>query len=163
MPFRDHPSYFGSGVETAHEVYLLEPVEIAPPRVLKSEVPILGPFLKVLDKVSDLGTKTGEWIKAWVMDEDPPSVIVVAQEILLGVPRELNQVAADAGASVAEMIKGTGESFGAQVHPFVKALMPKTVAIYLGSQLLTVVASAVAAEMLAGMKRSIRDRVRVRM
>jgi len=135
---------------------------VAPPRVLKSETPILGPLLKVLDVVGDLGELTGKFIREKVIGGDPIAVGDFLIEMIIGVPRELNEVAGSAGDAVAALIKGSGEGIGTQVHPFVRAVQPRTVAIYLASQLLTVVSSAVAAEMLAGMKRRIRDKVRVR-
>ncbi len=135
---------------------------VAPPRIKKSEVPILGPILKILEKVGDAGQLTGEWLRGQVVRAEPLGVAEFMTEMILGVPRELNELAGEAGDAVAQLIKGSGESLGTQALPFVRALQPGSVAMYLGSQLLTVVAREVAAIMLAGMKRNMRARIRVR-
>lgn len=70
-----------------------------------------------------------------------------------------------AGGAAKEMVLKSGESFGlfgGSAGDAMRMLQPQTVAMYLGSQLLTVVSKEVAAIMLAGMKRNMRDRIRVR-
>lgn len=74
------------------------------------------------------------------------------------------ELAQDAGEAVAGLIRGSGESFGlgGADTDTLRYLSPRTVAIYIGRRLFTVVREEAAQMVLDGMKRNVRRNVRVR-
>jgi len=77
--------------------------------------------------------------------------------------QEIPRLAGEAGEAVADLIRGSGESFGigGSDEAVLSYLTPRKVAMYIGRRLLTVVREEAAQMVLDGMKRGMRDRIRV--
>lgn len=138
----------------------------APVRVQKAVAPTLAGLVTRVIMLAVRATigKTGEIVKkvnvsSLIAGAALGEAVSQAMDNEPAIPRVME----DAGEQVAKLIRGSGESIGLGGDDAVLSyLAPRKVAIYLGRRLLTVVREEVAQMMLDGMKRGMRDRMRVR-
>ncbi len=91
---------------------------------------------------------------------------VVGEALSQAMDDDLPDLVTGAGSNAKALMRASGERFGiggsSEQQAMLRFLQPTTVAVYLGAKLLTVVSAEVAAIMLEGMKRNMRNRIRVR-
>lgn len=139
----------------------------APVRINKAVAPSLaGLIVRVIASTVKRAIKS---VAAKTAALDTKALIagaVVGETISQVVDGDLPDFVKDAGAGAKALMRESGERFGIggseEQQSMLRLLQPSTVAVYLGSKLLTVVSSEVAKIMLEGMKRNMRNRIRVR-
>jgi len=151
-----------------------------PPKILKAGggSKIVDLFMKALKKLGPaassvsrlagrgLGLPQGYTVSQGIADSSGVTLDEahrVMLNTLVVIPELPFALAAGAGDAVAEMIRGSGETFGLGngLSP-IYLLSSEGVAVYFNNRLLTVVSGPVFREMLSGMKREVRDRIRGR-